>query len=117
MRSTWKKIALANETHRLAPRHRKLQPELEPDNSEGGHYTLRVFVHFAIPYAGQMSQNHHICIIRLAVKSCTVQLPKKIFHQACQKFWGGTTFPAGAVNCAAAWLLPTITTGCSPGRT
>ncbi len=74
MRSTQKKIALVNETHLLAPKHRKLQPILEPDDHERLHNMLRVFVHFVFPDVSQMSQNHHIFIIRLVVKYCTVQL-------------------------------------------
>ena len=117
MRSTWKKIALENETHQPALKHCKLQPVLEPGNSESLHNMLRVFVHFVFPYVGQMAQSHHIFIIRLAVKYHTVQLPKKILNQACQKFWGGAVFWVGDVTGDDVCLLPTMTTGCSPGRT
>ncbi len=99
MRSTRKKIALENETHQPALKHRKLQPILEPGNHERLHNMLRVFVHFVCPSVGQMSQNHHIFIIRLAVKCCTAQLPKKILHHACQKFWGDAVFWVGGVPC------------------
>jgi hypothetical protein len=117
MRSTQKKIALENETHQIAPKHCKLQPILEPGNHESVHNMLRVFVHFVLPYVIQMLQNHHTFIIRLVVKCRTVQLPKKIFHHACQKFCGGAVFLVGAVSCDGVCLLPTMTTGCSPGRT
>ena len=117
MRSTQKKIALENETHQPTSNYCKLQPILEPGNHESLHNMLRGFVHFVFPNVGQMSQNHHIFIIRLAVKYRTVQLPKKIFHHACQKFWGGAVFWVGDVTCDGVCLLPTMTTGCSPGRT
>jgi hypothetical protein len=69
MRSTHeKKIALEDETHRPAPRYRKLQPVLEPGNHEDLHNGLRVFVHFVFPYVNQMSQMYHTFILRLVVK-------------------------------------------------
>src|SRR5579859_3867733 len=68
MRSTERKITLANETHQLAP-----------NTVSSSQYWSRVIPRryitycafsftLSVLYAGQMSQNHHICIIRLAVK-------------------------------------------------